>query len=74
VDPLPTKAAYVGLIYCWHYFSSADRLWLGELLSQLRMMLHLEAWEEAKAVLIEYAWVEVTCSSPCKALWDDFVR
>jgi hypothetical protein len=52
----------------------ADRLWLGELLSQLRMMLHLESWEELKAVLIEYAWVEVTCSSPCKALWDDSVR
>ena len=33
----------------------ADHLWPGELPSQLRTMLHLESWEEAKAILIDYA-------------------
>ena len=52
----------------------ADRLWLGERLSKVRTMLHLETWEEAKAVLVEYVWVEVTCASPFEAFWNESVR
>lgn len=46
-----------------------ERLWVSKLVARLRILLQLETWENANAVLAEYGWVETTCSSPCKDFW-----
>ncbi len=37
--------------------------------SRLRRSLGLEIWEQAKLILLEYAWVEHICELPCKSFW-----
>lgn len=31
----------------------------------------LDKWEDAKAVVTEFAWVEHLCDVPCRAFWED---
>lgn len=47
-----------------------EQFWLKEQLRELRLVLGLESWEDAKTILWQFAWVDQWCTKPCKKFWD----
>ncbi|KAE9375961.1 hypothetical protein N431DRAFT_481151 [Stipitochalara longipes BDJ] len=41
------------------------------LASKLSKYLQLKSWEQSKAILLDFAWVESICEEPCKAFWNE---
>jgi hypothetical protein len=48
-----------------------DRLWLLQTLKQLQQKLGLDSWEAAKAILVQFAWVDDVCTRPSSLLWKE---
>ncbi|KAH7400171.1 hypothetical protein BKA64DRAFT_707857 [Cadophora sp. MPI-SDFR-AT-0126] len=50
---------------------SGDKMWLLQVLGKLRRVMGLGSWEEAKAIVTQFAWVEHLCNLPSRRFWDD---
>jgi hypothetical protein len=48
-----------------------DRLRLLQTLKRLREKLALNSWEAAKAILVQFAWVEHLCTRPASLIWTE---
>jgi hypothetical protein len=48
-----------------------DRLRLVQNLKRLREKLALNSWEAAKAILVQFAWVEHLCTRPASLIWKE---
>jgi hypothetical protein len=48
-----------------------DRLWLLQTLKRLRHKLALDSWEAAKAILVQFAWVDHLCARPAGLVWKE---
>ncbi|KAL5327876.1 hypothetical protein ACEPPN_005582 [Leptodophora sp. 'Broadleaf-Isolate-01'] len=53
---------------------STDMIWLLQILGKLRGIMCLESWEEARAIVKQFAWVEHLCDAPSRTLWEDSDR
>ncbi|PVH81411.1 hypothetical protein DL98DRAFT_514783 [Cadophora sp. DSE1049] len=51
--------------------TSGDKIWLLQILGKLRGAMGLGSWEEAKAIVTQFAWVEHLCNAPCRTFWEN---
>ncbi|KAL2060703.1 hypothetical protein VTL71DRAFT_9344 [Oculimacula yallundae] len=54
--------------------NATDRLWLLQILGKLRNLMGLDIWEEARAFVVQFAWVDHLCDAPSRALWEECDR
>jgi len=70
-DRFPPKFSFWALLFVGAAsMGRPQQGYFQRIIAQLCNLLDIHSWENAKAIMKEFAWADSICERPCKAFWD----